>query len=80
MFPTPEAFKNPDELTATNRRVYGELVELIKRKQLDPTRSSTFSKSFLANFQWSKSILTVHEKERVDELFVQIHYVFAHLT
>ena len=64
-------------MTGIRKRVYEELVELKKRDQLDLTTSYTSRKSFSTNFEWSKSVLTVHEKEIVEEVLVDSHKIVA---
>ena len=57
--------------TADHR--YSNVLEPI----LDPTKDNESRAKFLENFDWKDSTLTPEEKEKIEELLVEFHDIFA---
>ena len=67
-FPTPENPGNPEEHTPIQKRILRELQAL----QDEESRAK-----LLGNFDWKDSTLTPEEKEKIEELLVEFHDIFA---
>ena len=76
-FPTPENPGNPEEHTPIQKRILRELQALQDLETLDPTTDAESRAKFLENFDWKDSTLTPGEKEKIEELLVEFHDVFA---
>ena len=76
-YPTPETCDNPDKLNKIERRIYDELIKLREAEKLNPTCDYEQRQAFLKNFSWDDSILTEHEQQRIEELLVKYHTIFA---
>ena len=48
-----------------------------ENEKLDPNSDIASRNSFLANFDWSKSILTENQRHQVEELLIKFHDIFA---
>ena len=48
-----------------------------EKEKLDPNLNPVSRSLFLSNFDWSKSILTKNQRQKVEELLIQFHDVFA---
>ena len=66
-----------DKLNKIERRIYDELVKLREAENLNPTSDDEQRQTFLKNFSWDDSILTEHEQQRIEELLVKYHTIFA---
>ena len=76
-YPTPETCDDPDKLNKIERRIYDELIRLREAEKLNPTCDDEQRQAFLKNFSWDDSILTEHEQQRIEELLVKYHTIFA---
>ena len=76
-YPTPETCDNPDKLNKIERRIYDELIKLREAEKLNPTCDDEQRQAFPKNFSWDDSILTEHEQQRIEELLVKYHSIFA---
>ena len=76
-FPTPENPGNPEEHTPIQKRILRELQALQDLETLDPTKDEESRAKFLENFDWKDSTLTPEEKEKIEELLVEFHDIFA---
>ena len=76
-YPTPEICDDPDKLNKVERRIYDELIKLREAEKLNPTCDDEQRQAFLKNFSWDDSILTEHEQQRIEELLVKDHTIFA---
>lgn len=76
-FPTPESCKDPTKLTEVPRAIYNELIKFRELEKLNPKNSIEERRTFLANFSWTSTILTLPERERIEELLVEYHHIFA---
>ena len=76
-FPTPENPGNPEEHTPIQKRILRELQALQDLETLDPTSDAESRAKFLENFDWKDSTLTPEEKEKIEELLVEFHDIFA---
>ena len=76
-FPTPENPGNPEEHTPIQKRILRELQALQDLETLDPTADAESRAKFLENFNWKDSTLTTEEKEKIEELLVEFHDIFA---
>ena len=76
-FPTPENPGNPEEHTPIQKRILRELQALQDLETLDPTTDAESRAKFLENFDWKDSTLTPEEKEKIEELLVEFHDIFA---
>ena len=76
-FPTPENPENPEEHTPIQKKNLRELQALQDLETLDPTKDEESRAKFLENFDWKDSTLTPEEKEKIEELLVEFHDIFA---
>ena len=76
-FPTPENPGNPEEHTPIQKRILRELQALQDLETLDPTKGEESRAKFLENFDWKDSTLTPEEKEKIEELLLEYHDIFA---
>ena len=76
-FSTPENPGNPEEHTPIQKRILRELQALQDLETLDPTTDAESRAKFLENFDWKDSTLTTEEKEKIEELLVEFHDIFA---
>ena len=76
-FPTPENPGNPDERTPIQKRILRELQALQDLETLDPTKDEESRAKLLENFDWKDPTLTPEEKEKIEELLVEFHDIFA---
>ena len=76
-FPIPENPGNPEEHTPIQKRILRELQALQDLETLDPTKDEKSRAKFLGNFDWKDSTLTPEEKEKIEELLVEFHDIFA---
>ena len=76
-FPTPENPGNPEEHTPIQKRILRELQALQDLETLHPTTDAESRAKFLENFDWKDSTLTPEEKEKIEELLVEFHDIFA---
>ena len=76
-FPTPENPGNPEEHTPIQKRILRELQALQDLETLDPTKDEESRAKFLENFDWKDSTLTPEEKEKIEDLLVEFHDIFA---
>ena len=76
-FPTPENPGNPEEHTPIQKRILRELQALQDLETLDPTTDAESRAKFLENFDWKDCTLTPGEKEKIEELLVEFHDIFA---
>ena len=76
-FPTPENPGNPEEHTPIQKRILRELQALQDLETLDPTTDAESRAKFLETFDWKDSTLTPEEKEKIEDLLVEFHDIFA---
>ena len=76
-YPTPETCDDPSNFNKIEKRIYDEIVKLRAEEKLDPTASDEQRHEFLANFQWEQSILSLHEKQKIEALLGKYHDIFA---
>ena len=76
-FPTPENPGNPEEHTPIQKRILRELQALQDLETLDPTKDEESRAKFLEHFDWNDSTLTPEEKEKIEDLLVDFHDIFA---
>ena len=76
-FPTPENPGNPEEHTPIQKRILRELQALQELETLDPTKDEESRAKFLENFDWKDSTLNTEEQEKIEELLVEFHDIFA---
>ena len=60
-FPTPETCQNPENLPPTQRKIFEKTSELQQRDSLNTQANEKDKKTFLKQFDWSKSSLTVDQ-------------------
>ena len=76
-FPTPEQPGDPTTYTPIQKRIFDELVELQTLENLNPHNDEQSRKTFLDNFDWNDITLTLFERQKVEELLVEFHDIFA---
>ena len=76
-FPTPEQPGDPTTYTPIQKRIFDELVELQTLEKLNPQDDEKSRKTFFDNFDWSDTTLTLFERQKVEELLVEFHDIFA---
>ena len=76
-FPTPESPGILEEHTPIQKRILRELQALQDLETLDPTKDEESRAKVLQNFDWKDSTLTSEEKEKIEQLLVEFHDIFA---
>ena len=76
-FPTPENPSNPEEHTPIQKKILRELQTLEDLETLDPTKDPESRAKFQENFDWKDSTLTSEDKEKIEDLLVEFHDIFA---
>ena len=76
-FPTPEQHGDPTTYTPIQKRKFDELVELQTLEKLNPQDDEKSRKTFLDNFDWRDTTLALFEQQKVEELLVEFHDIFA---
>ena len=78
-FPTPESCENPEELTGIRKAIYTKLKEFKELEKLNPKKSTEQKQKFLTNFAngFKESILSKEGQEKLKEILVKHHEVFA---
>ena len=76
-FPTPENPGKPEEHTPIQARILKELNELKEREKLNPQESTESRNKFLKRFDWTDTLLTDMEKQAIENILVEYHYIFA---
>ena len=61
-YPTLETCDDPSILNKIERRIYDDIVKLKQEEKLDPTQDEQQRRQFLANFDWTNTILTPQER------------------
>ena len=75
-FPTPEQPGDPTTYKPIQKRIFDELVELQTLEKLNPYDDERARKTFLENFDWSDTPLTLFERHNVEEPLVEFHDIF----
>ena len=76
-FPTPEQPGDPTTYTPIQKRIFDKLVELQTLEKLNPQDDEKSRETFLDNFDWSDTTLILFERQKVEELLVEFHDIFA---
>ena len=76
-FPTPENAGNPRGTHAHPEKILRELQALQDLETLYPTKDEESRAKFLENIDWKDSTVTTEEKEKIEELQVEFHDIFA---
>ena len=76
-FPTPEQPGDPTTYEPIQKRIFDELVELQTLEKLNPYDDEQSRKTFLENFDWSHTPLTLFERHNVEEPLVEFYDIFA---
>ena len=76
-FPTPEDPGDPQHHTPIQKRILSELINLQESEKLNPQDDPESRRQFLANFDWTDSMLQPAEIARIEDLLVEFHDIFA---
>ena len=76
-FPTPEDPGDPQQHTPIQKRILTELLNLQELEKLNPQDDPESRRRFLANFDWTDSMLQSDEITRIENLLVEFHDIFA---
>ena len=76
-FPTPDEPGDPTTYTPIQQRIYQELLELQELEKLNPNDDDTSRKTFLSNFDWSDTTLGPDERQKIEEILIEFHDIFA---
>ena len=76
-FPTPEDTGDPQHHTPIQKRILSELINLQKLEKLNPQDDPESRRQFLSNFDWTDSMLQPAEIDRIEDLLVEVHDIFA---
>ena len=68
---------DPTTYTPIQKRIFDELAELQKLEKLNPRDDEQSRKTFLDNFDWSDTTLNLFGRQKVEELLVEFHDIFA---
>ena len=76
-FPTPEEPGDPATYTPIQQRIYNELLELKELEKLNPHDNELSRTTFLSNFDWTDTTLSIDERREIEEILVEFHDIFA---
>ena len=76
-FPTPEEPGDPATYTPIQQRIYNELLELKELEKLNPHDNGLSRTTFLSNFDWTDTTLSIDERREIEEILVEFHDIFA---
>ena len=76
-FPTPENPGKPEDHTPIQTRILNELNELKDKENLNPQEGTESQKKLLKRFDWTNTLLTVTEKQAIEDILVEYHDIFA---
>ena len=76
-FPTPENPGKPEDHTPIQTRILNELNELKDKENLNPQEGTESRKKLLKRFDWTNTLLTVTEKQAIEDLLVEYQDIFA---
>ena len=73
----PENPGNPEEHTPIQKRILRELQALRDLETLDLTKDTESRAKFPENSDWKNSTLTPEDKEKIEDLLLEFHDIFA---
>ena len=76
-FATPENCGDPSTLNGIQKTIYDTIKRFKQLELLDPTINQENKKQFLEKFNWSGSIFTKLERQKMEDLLVKHHQIFA---
>ena len=76
-FATPENCGDPSTLNGIQKTIYDTIKRFKQLELLDPTINHENKKQFLEKFNWSGSIFTKLERQKMEGLLVKHHQIFA---
>ena len=76
-FPTPQNPGNPETSHRNPETNPKEQYKLMELEQLNPSRDDTSRQQFLDKFRWNDSLLTLEQKESLEDILVDFHDIFA---
>ena len=76
-FPTPETCPNPDSLPPLQREIFDQIQHFQGLEKIDPKANEVHKQTFLANFNWDKSVLSSDQKVEVENLLTEFSDIFA---
>ena len=79
-FPTPETSQDPDNLPSLQKRFFDNVADLQTCDSLDPQNNKQDKKTFLAQFDWSRSALNQFKISEMQKLLVEYYDTFAKHT
>ena len=75
--PTPETCDSPENLPALQKQIYDQIAALQQKESMDPKQNPDDRDTFLAQFQWTQSLLNTDEKQQVESQLVGYSDIFA---
>ena len=76
-FPTPENPGKLEDHTPIQTRILKELNELKDKEKLNPQESTQSRTKFLKRFDWTDTLLIEMEKQKIEDILVEYHDIFA---
>ena len=75
--PMPEICQHPDDLPPLQRKFFDNIAELQKRDPLDSQNNEHDKKTFLRQFDWSRSALNPDQISEMQKLLVEYYDILA---
>ena len=76
-FPTPEDPGDPQHHTPIQKRILSDLINLQELEKLNPQDDPESRRQILSTFDWTDSMLQPAEIDRIEDLLVKFHDIFA---
>ena len=76
-FPAPQNPCKIEDLTPIQTRLLKELYELKEKEKLSPKDETKSQKMFSERFDWTDTLLTVMEKQAIEDILVDYHDIFT---
>ena len=76
-FPTPATCNDFSNLTALQREIYDQILQLQRQEKTDPKKNDADKTEFLEKLSWDTCVLNTDQKRQLEEFLVEYHDVFA---
>ena len=74
---TPEYPRKPEGHTSIQTRNLKEPIQIKKKRILSPQVSTECQTKLLKRYDWANTLLTETEKQAIEDILVDFHYIFA---
>ena len=76
-FQTPEMPGKPEDPTPIQTRILNELNELQDKEKVNPQETTKSRNKFLKRFDWTNTLVTDTEKQRIEDILLDYHDIFV---